>query len=94
MENLIENLKNLSNQILLAKKNDDYDKIISIDRIRKTIIDQIFAKGIKALSEEDIETIKKIAEENENLISEISMASTSNIKSANKKLKAIKGYSL
>ena len=94
MENLIENLKNLSNQILLAKKNDDYDEIISIDRIRKTIIDQIFAKGIKALSEEDIETIKKIAEENENLISEISMASTNNIKSANKKLKAIKGYSL
>ena len=45
MENLIENLKNLSNQILLAKKNDDYDEIISIDRIRKTIIDQIFAKG-------------------------------------------------
>ena len=94
MENLIENLKNLSNQILLAKKNDDDDEIISIDRIRKTIIDQIFAKGIKALSEEDIETIKKIAEENENLISEISMASTNNIKSANKKLKAIKGYSL
>ena len=92
MQNLIENLKNLSNQILLAKKVDDYDKIISIDKSRKVLIDQIFSKGIKALSEEDIEIIKSIAEENENLISEISVASTNNIQSANKKMKAIKGY--
>ena len=92
MQNLIENLKNLSNQILLAKKVNDYDKIISIDKSRKILIDQIFSKGIKALSEEDIETIKLIAEENENLISEISVASTNKIQSANKKIKAIKGY--
>ena len=94
MQNLIENLKNLSNQILLAKKVDDYDKIISIDKSRKVLIDQIFSKGIKALSEEDIETIKLIAEENENLISEISVASTNKIQSANKKIKAIKGYKI
>ena len=94
MQNLIENLKNLSNQIMLAKKVDDYDKIISIDKSRKVLIDQIFSKGIKALSEEDIETIKLIAEENENLISEISVASTNKIQSANKKIKAIKGYSI
>ena len=94
MQNLIENLKNLSNQILLAKKVDDYDKIISIDKSRKILIDQIFSKGLKALSEEDIETIKLIAEENENLISEISVASTNKIQSANKKIKAIKGYSI
>ena len=92
MQNLIENLKNLSNQILLAKKVDDYDKIISIDKSRKILIDQIFSKGLKTLSEEDIETIKLIAEENENLISEISVASTNKIQSANKKIKAIKGY--
>ena len=92
MQNLIENLKNLSNQILLAKKVDDYDKIISIDKSRKVLIDQIFSKGIEALSEEDIETIKLIAEENENLVSEISVASTNKIQSANKKIKAIKGY--
>ena len=92
MQNLVENLKNLSNQILQAKKVDDYDKIISIDKSRKVLIDQIFSKGIKALSEEDIETIKLIAESNENLISEISVASTNKIQSANKKIKAIKGY--
>ena len=92
MQNLIENLKNLSNQILLAKKVDDYDKIISIDKSRKVLIDQIFSKGIKALSEEDIEIIKSIAESNESLISEISVASTNKIQSANKKIKAIKGY--
>ena len=92
MQNLIQNLKNLSNQILLAKKVDDYDKIISIDKTRKILIDQIFSKGIKALSEEDIGTIKLIAEENENLISEISVASTNKIQLANKKIKAIKGY--
>ena len=92
MQNLIENLKNLSDQILLAKKADDYDKIISIDKSRKVLIDQIFSKGIKALSEEDIETIKSVAESNENLISEISVASTNKIQSANKKIKAIKGY--
>ena len=91
MQKLIENLKNLSNQILLAKKNNDYDKIISIDKYRKILIEQIFSKGIKALSEEDIETIKLIAEENENLISEISLASTNKIVSANKKIKAIEG---
>lgn len=92
MQNLVKNLKNLSDQILLAKKVDDYDKIISIDKSRKVLIDQIFSKGIKALSEEDIETIKSIAESNENLISEISVASTNKIQSANKKIKAIKGY--
>ena len=79
MHNLVENLKNLSNQILLAKKQNDYNKIIAIDNDRRIVIDQIFSKGIKLLSEEDIEIIKLIAEENENLISEISIASTKKV---------------
>tara|TARA_A100001011_G_scaffold389916_1_gene472338 strand:+ start:35 stop:319 length:285 start_codon:yes stop_codon:yes gene_type:complete len=92
MQNLVENLKNLSSQIASAKSLDDYNRIIELDKIRKVLIDQIFAKGIKALSEENIGTIKLIAEENENLIAEISIASTKKIKSANKKIKAIRGY--
>ena len=92
MQNLVENLKNLSNQILLAKKQNDYNKIIAIYNDRRIVIDQIFSKGIKLLSEEDIEIIKLIAEENENLISEISIASTKKVEIANKKMKAIKGY--
>ena len=92
MHTLIENLKYLSNQILLAKKQNDYNKIIEIDKDRRIIIDQIFSKGIKTLSEADINIIKIIAEENENLISEISVATTKSIEKANKKMKAIKGY--
>ena len=94
MHTLIENLKDLSNQILLAKKQNDYNKIIAIDNDRRIIIDQIFSKGIKTLSEADINTIKIIAEENENLISEISAATTKSIEKANIKMKAIKGYNL
>ena len=92
MHILIENLKDLSNHILLAKKQNDYNKIIEIDKDRRIIIDQIFSKGIKTLSEADINIIKIIAEENENLISEISVATTKSIEKANKKMKAIKGY--
>ena len=92
MHTLIENLKDLSNQILLAKKQNDYNKIIAIDNDRRIIIDRIFSKGIKTLSEADINIIKIIAEENENLISEISVATTKSIEKANKKMKAIKGY--
>ena len=94
MHTLIENLKDLSNQILLAKKQNDYNKIIAIDNDRMIIIDQIFSIGIKALSEADINIIKIIAEENENLISEISVATTKSIEKANIKIKAIKGYNL
>ena len=94
MHTLIENLKDLSNRILLAKKQNDYNKIIAIDNDRKIIIDQIFSKGIKTLSEADINIIKIIAEENENLISEISVATTNSIEKANIKMKAIKGYNL
>ena len=94
MHTLIENLKDLSNQILLAKKQNDYNKIIAIDNDRRIIIDQIFSKGIKTLSEADINIIKIIAEENENLISEISVATTKNIGKTNIKMKAIKGYNL
>ena len=94
MHTLIENLKDLSNLILLAKKQNDYNKIIEIDNDRKIIIDQIFSKGIKTLSEADINIIKIIAEENENLISEISVATTKSIEKANIKIKAIKGYNL
>ena len=94
MHTLIENLKDLSNQILLAKKQNDYNKIIAIDNDRRIIVDQIFSKGIKTLSEADINTIKIIAEENENLISEISVATTKSIEKANIKMKAIKGYNL
>ena len=94
MHTLIENLKDLSNQILLAKKQNDYNKIIAIDNDRRIIIDQIFSKGIKTLSEADINIIKIIAEENENLISEISVATTKSIENANIKIKAIKGYNL
>ena len=92
MHTLVENLKDLSNQILLAKKQNDYNKIITIDNDRRTLIDQIFSQGIKTLSEADINIIKIIAEENENLIAEISVATTKNIEKANKKMKAIKGY--
>lgn len=94
MHTLIENLKDLSNQILLAKKQNDYNKIIAIDNDRRIIVDQIFSKGIKTLSEADINIIKIIAEENENLISEISVATTKSIEKANIKMKAIKGYNL
>ena len=94
MHTLIENLKDLSNHILLAKKQNDYNKIIEIDNDRKIIIDQIFSKGIKTLSEADMNIIKIIAEENENLISEISVATTKSIEKANIKMKAIKGYNL
>ena len=94
MHTLIENLKDLSNQILLAKKQNNYNKIIAIDNDRRIIIDQIFSKGIKTLSEADIKIIKIIAEENENLISEISVATTKSIEKANIKMKAIKGYNL
>ena len=94
MHTLIENLKDLSNQISLAKKQNDYNKIIAIDNDRRIIIDQIFSKGIKTLSEADINIIKIIAEENENLISEISVATTKSIEKANIKMKAIKGYNL
>ena len=94
MHTLIENLKDLSNQILLAKKQNEYNKIIAIDNDRRIIIDQIFSKGIKTLSEADINIIKIIAEENENLISEISVATTKSIEKANIKMKAIKGYNL
>ena len=94
MHTLIENLKDLSNQILLAKKQNNYNKIIAIDNDRRIIIDQIFSKGIKTLSEADINIIKIIAEENENLISEISVATTNSIEKANIKMKAIKGYNL
>ena len=94
MHTLIENLKDLSNQILLAKKQNDYNKIIAIDNDRRIIIDQIFSKGIKTLSEADINIIKIIAEENENLISEISVATTKSIGKTNIKMKAIKGYNL
>ena len=94
MHTLIENLKDLSSQILLAKKQNNYNKIIAIDNDRRIIIDQIFSKGIKTLSEADINIIKIIAEENENLISEISVATTKSIEKANIKMKAIKGYNL
>ncbi len=94
MHTLIENLKDLSNRILLAKKQNDYNKIIEIDNDRRIIINQIFSKGIKTLSEADINIIKIIAEENENLISEISVATTKSIEKANIKMKAIKGYNL
>ena len=50
MHTLIENLKDLSNRILLAKRQNDYNKIIEIDNDRRIIIDQIFSKGIKTLS--------------------------------------------
>ena len=94
MHTLIENLKDLSNHILIAKKQNDYNKIIAIDNDRRIIIDQIFSKGIKTLSEADINIIKIIAEENENLISEISVATTKSIENAYIKMKAIKGYNL
>ena len=77
---------------MLAKKQNNYNKIIAIDNDRRIIIDQIFSIGIKALSEADINIIKIIAEENENLISEISVATTKSIEKANIKMKAIKGY--
>ena len=60
MHTLIENLKDLSNQILLAKKQNNYNKIIAIDNDRRIIIDQIFSKGIKTLSEADINIIKHL----------------------------------
>ena len=92
MQDLIENLRDISNRVLEAKKINDYDEIIHLDNHRKLILDEIFSRGLKKLSEENIATIKSIAEANEKMISEISIAGTKKAENAHKKMTALKGY--
>ena len=92
MHDLIENLKDISDRINVAQKLSNYEEILKLDHNRKLVIDEIFAMGIKELSEENIENIKSIAEENEKMISEISIAGTKKAEMAHKKITAIKGY--
>ena len=93
MQDFIENLKIISGSIEVAQKTNNYDEIIRLDRERRDIMDKIFATGIKKLSEENIKTIHSIAEANEKMISEISIAGTKRAETAHKTIQAIKGYS-
>tara|TARA_A100001011_G_C13944967_1_gene688759 strand:+ start:422 stop:706 length:285 start_codon:yes stop_codon:yes gene_type:complete len=93
MQDFIENLKNVSESIEIAQKTNNYNEIIRLDRERRNIMDKIFATGIKKLSEENIKTIRSIAEANEKMISEISIAGTKRAETAHKTIQAIKGYS-
>ena len=54
MQNLVEKLKNLSIMIFLAREKNAYEELIELDKERKIIIDKIFSKGIKKLSDENI----------------------------------------
>ncbi len=51
MQNLVEKLKILSTMIFLARKRDAYEELIELDKERKILIDKIFSKGIKKLSD-------------------------------------------
>ena len=92
MQNFIENLRVLSQSIETAQQSKDYEKILRLDHRRKEVMDKIFAAGIKKLSEENIKTIRSIAEANEKMIAEISIAGTKRAEKAHKTIKAIKGY--
>ena len=92
MQNFIENLRVLSQSIETAQQSKDYEKILGLDHQRKEVMDKIFAAGIKRLSEENIKTIRSIAEANEKMIAEISIAGTKRAEKAHKTIKAIKGY--
>ncbi|MAI97387.1 MAG: hypothetical protein CML37_01650 [Rhodobacteraceae bacterium] len=92
MQNFIENLRVLSQSIETAQQSKDYEKILRLDHQRKEVMDKIFATGIKRLSEENIKTIRSIAEANEKMIAEISIAGTKRAEKAHKTIKAIKGY--
>ncbi len=92
MQNFIENLRILSQSIETAQQSKDYEKILRLDHRRKEVMDKIFAAGIKKLSEENIKTIRSIAEANEKMIAEISIAGTKRAEKAHKTIKAIKGY--
>ena len=93
MQDFIENLKNVSESIEIAQKTNNYNEMIRLDRERRNIMDKIFATGIKKLSEENIKTIRSIAEANEKMISDISIAGTKRAETAHKTIQAIKGYS-
>ena len=92
MQNFIENLRILSQSIETAQQSKDYEKILRLDHRRKEVMDKIFAAGIKKLSEENIKTIRSIAEANEKMIAEISIAGTKRAEKAHKTIKVIKGY--
>ena len=93
MQDFIESLKIISRSIEVAQKSNNYDEILRLDRERKDIMDRIFATGIKKLSEENIKTIRSIAEANEKMIAKISIAGTKRAETAHKTIQAIKGYS-
>ena len=93
MQDFIENLKIISGSIEAAQKTNNYDEILRLDRERRDIMDRIFATGIKKLSEENIKTIRSIAEANEKMIAKISIAATKRAETAHKTIQAIKGYS-
>lgn len=93
MQDFIENLKVISGSIEVAQKTNNYNEILRLDEKRRAIMDKIFATGIKKLSEENIKTIRSIAEANEKMISEISIAGTKRAETAHKTIQAIKGYS-
>ena len=71
MQDFIESLKIISRSIEVAQKSNNYDEILRLDRERRDIMDRIFATGIKKLSEENIKTIRSIAEANEKMIAKI-----------------------
>ena len=93
MQDFIESLKIISRSIEVAQKSNNYDEILRLDRERRDIMDRIFATGIKKLSEENIKTIRSIAEANEKMIAKISIAATKRAETAHKTIQAIKGYS-
>lgn len=92
MQHLIENLKDISDRIALAQEKNDYEEILKLDHHRKLIVQDIFSIGIKQLSEENMETIRTIAEANEKMIAEISIAGTKKAATAHKKIRALNGY--
>ena len=94
MQDFIESLKIISRSIEVAQKSNNYDEILRLDRERRDIMDRIFATGIKKLSEENIKTIRSIAEANEKMIAKISIAATKRAETAHKTIQAIKGYSI
>ena len=92
MLELTEKLVEISDQIANAENSGDYDSILKLDKMRKMLIDEIFAVGVKGLSEENMTTIKSIAENNEKMIARISIAATKNAEKVHNKIKAIRGY--
>ncbi len=92
MPDACKEILQLNNEIHTAFKTDNFSRLLFLDQKRRTMIKSLASDPNFFLTEDNLAIIRRTAEQNQNLVIEITKRMSGLTNTTNKKIKMLRSY--